>query len=531
MKIIRIKFHTIILLCSFAVKAQIDDIKIIPEPSQLQVMHGNFTLDKNQFILLNNNFLEARPEVKLLQQLITKKTDIEIPVTTGKSTKKIGVYISRDPKIQNREGYVLHIDTNGIHFRAANRAGLFYGIQTLAQLFPAPIENKPAVELPYVSIIDSPRFEYRALMLDPARHFLPISGIKKYIDAMASYKFNYLHLHLTDDHGWRVEIKKYPLLTEVGSRRKETNGNGIPHGGFYTQEQLKELVGYAKSKYIEIVPEIDMPGHGMSILVAYPNLACFPRKFELSTVPGVSKELLCAGKEEVYQFYEDVITEIATIFPNSKIHLGGDEAPLDQWKKSPHCQLAIQKHGLKNAEELMAHFFGRINQVLVKHNKEPLLWYESNVKSYPKNSTVILWRNEEPDVKMREIQSRGLSMINSYGRNAYFDYPQWQGDIPNVNWMPVLSLENAYAFDPVRGLSEKESQFIRGVEGCVWGEYVPNIERAFYMTYPRALALAEVGWSKKESLSWENFRKKLNKHFINLINDGVPFRPPTELSK
>ncbi|MDN5214371.1 beta-N-acetylhexosaminidase [Fulvivirgaceae bacterium BMA12] len=527
---LRIKFCTVILLCSFAAKAQIADIKIIPEPSQLQVRSGNFTLDKNQTILLGNNFLVAMPEVKLLQQLITRKTGLEIPVVTGKSTKNTGVHIFRDPEIQNRDGYVLHIDVKGIHLKAADRTGLFYAIQTLAQLFPVPIENKPMVELPYVSIIDSPRFEYRALMLDPARHFLPIPGIKKYIDAMASYKFNYLHLHLTDDHGWRVEIKKYPLLTEIGSRRKETNGDGIPHEGFYTQEQLKELVLYAKNKQVEIVPEIDMPGHGLSILAAYPDLACFPQKFELSTVPGVSKELLCVGKEEVYQFYEDVIAEIATIFPNPKIHLGGDEAPLDQWEKSSHCQLAIQKHGLKNEEALMAHFFDRINRVLIKHNKEPLLWYESNVERYPENSTVILWRNEEPDVKMREIQSRGLRMINAYGKNAYFDYPQWKGDIPNVNWMPVLSLENAYAFDPVRGLSEKESQFIVGVEGCVWGEYVPNIERAFYMTYPRALALAEVGWSKKENLSWEHFKKKLDKHFINLISDGVPFRPPAELS-
>ncbi|MEE9364231.1 MAG: beta-N-acetylhexosaminidase [Cellulophaga sp.] len=531
MKIFKIALFAIYSLNAFAINAQVINVKIIPEPLQLQVMNGKFTLNQEHSIFLSNNFIAAEPEVELLQQLLIKKANIEIPTINGESNKSIGIHIFRDSKIKSKEGYILNIDAKGIRLSAAHRIGLFYGMQTLVQIFPVSIENKPSGELPFLSITDSPRFEYRALMLDPARHFLSINGIKEYIDTMAAYKFNYLHLHLTDDHGWRVEIKKYPLLTEIGSKRKETNGNGIPHSGFYTQKELKELVSYAKTKHVEIIPEIDMPGHGMSILAAYPNLACFPRKFELSTVPGVSEELLCAGKEEVYKFYEDVISEVAAIFPNSQMHIGGDEAPLVQWKKCPHCQNSIQELDLDNEEELMAHFFNRINQILIKHNKKPLLWYESDVESYPKNSTVILWRNEEPDIKIREIQSRGLKMINSYGRNAYFDYPQWEGDVPNSNWMPVLSLEKTYEFDPVRGISEKESKFIVGVEGCVWGEYVPNIDRAFYMTYPRALALAEAGWSTKENRSWKNFKEKLDKHFIRFINEGVHFRPPFELSK
>ncbi|GAA3579622.1 beta-N-acetylhexosaminidase [Snuella lapsa] len=509
--------------------AQSSDLKIIPQPLQLETTNGHFSIKKEHAIFLDPNFQDAKPEAQLLKQLIKKETNIDLSISNAKSNAIDGITINRNTSIKNNEGYKLEINTKGIHLQASSRAGIFYGIQTLSQLFPVAIENKPNNRLPLLSIIDNPRFEYRALMLDPARHFLPIAAIKEYIDAMAAYKFNYLHLHLTDDHGWRIEIKKYPLLTKIGSIRKETNGNGIPHGGFYTQDELKDLVAYAKSKHVEIIPEIDMPGHGMSILSAYPDLACFPRKFEVSTVPEVSKELLCAGKPEVYQFYEDVINEVASIFPNPKLHLGGDEAPLDNWKKCPHCQLTMQKNNLDHEEKLMAHFFDRINKILTKLNKEPLLWYESDVESYPKNSTVFLWRNEEPDIKTQEIKSRGLLMINSYGRNTYFDYPQSKGDIPNVKWMSVLSLKKVYEFDPVRGLPENENQFIKGVQGCVWGEYVPNIERAFYMTYPRVLALSEKAWSTKSNWSWEQFKKKLDKHFIKLLNNGVKYRPPIEL--
>ncbi|MBJ6368130.1 beta-N-acetylhexosaminidase [Snuella sedimenti] len=529
MKLLKYLVYSACLLGYTLLNAQSSDLKIIPQPLQLETTNGYFIIQKDHTLALDPNFIEAEPEAQLLKQLIKKETDIEVSISKAKTNATNGITISRNRNIRNSEGYKLEINNEGIHLQASNRAGIFYGIQTLAQLFPVAIENKPNNHLPFLSIVDSPRFEYRALMLDPARHFLPVEAIKKYIDAMASYKFNYLHLHLTDDHGWRIEIKKYPLLTKIGSVRKETNGNGIPRGGFYTQNDLKAIVTYAKSKHVEIIPEIDMPGHGMSILSAYPDLACFPRKFEVSTIPGVSKELLCAGKPEVYQFYEDVISEVANIFPNSKLHLGGDEAPLDRWRECSHCQLTMQKNDLNNEEKLMAHFFSQINEILVKFNKAPLLWYESDVESYPKNSTVFLWRNEDPDIKTQEIKSKGLQMINSYGRNTYFDYPQSKGDIPNVKWMSVLNLKKAYEFDPVRGLAENDNQFIKGVQGCVWGEYVPNIERAFYMTYPRALALSEKAWSTKSNWSWERFKKKLDKHLIKLLSKGVKFRPPVEL--
>lgn len=263
--------------------------------------------------------------------------------------------------------------------QAASTNGVFYAVQTLAQLFSLPLEGKNIKQLPLVSITDGPRLAYRALILDPARHFLPLADFKKYVTVMAAYKFNHLHLHLSDDQRWRWQVKQYPKLTEIGAERKETNGNGIPHKGFYTQEELRELVAFAKTYYVEVIPEIDMPGHSLSVLAAYPEMACMPQKFEVATTPGVSKELLCAGKESVYEFYEKVIGELATIFPNARVHLGGDEAPLDRWKESPNCQKLIKELNLRDEEELMAHFFGRINEILVKHGKEPMLWYESTV--------------------------------------------------------------------------------------------------------------------------------------------------------
>ena len=326
---------------------------------------------------------------------------------------------------------------------------------------------------------------------------------------MASYKFNYLHLHLTDDQVWRIQIKKYGKLTIIGSKRKETDGNGKQHKGYYTQKQLKKLVAYAKTKHVEIIPEIDMPGHRMSVLAAYPKLACFPRDFEVRITPSVSKELLCAGKKEVYEFYEDVISQVASIFPNSQIHLGGDEAPLYQWRKCPNCQETMYDLGLKNEEKLMSYFLDRINKMLLKQNKSSILWYENSVKSYPENSTLVLCRNERPDKRMHEIKSRGFNMINCYGRNTYFNYPQWSTDVPYADWMSILTLKKAYQFDPVRGLSEKDSEFIIGIEGCLWGEYIPNIDRAFYMTYPRALALSEAAWSTENNRSWGRFKTKL----------------------
>ena len=358
---IKYKYAVVIpFLVAMMAMGQHNHISIVPEPSETTVSEGVFEISEESYIYLD--FDAAKQEALQLQQLIADKTGTELPVTSEKRKTPKTISIVRNGKIKNPEGYSLTIGENGLELGASNRKGVFYALKTLEQLFPVALEGRPSESLPYVHIEDAPRFGYRALMLDPARHFLPIEDVKKYVEAMASYKFNVLHLHLTDDQGWRIEIKKYPKLTEIGSKRVETNGNGKAHEGYYTQEQLKDLVSFAKERHVEIIPEIDMPGHGMSILAAYPELACFPQKFEVSTKPGVSKELLCAGKEEVYTFYENVIEEVVAVFPNKKLHIGGDEAPLDRWRESPHCQKVIKKNGLHGEEGLMVHFFGRIKQ-------------------------------------------------------------------------------------------------------------------------------------------------------------------------
>lgn len=517
------------LLCLFTVACQKAEtqpsIHIVPEPLSVNTQRGNFVLNAQTRVSTQDEALKSA--VQHLQATLKRQTGLQLPEENNNK----GIQMQLDPTVSDAEAYQLSISDKGIQLKAGTPTGIFYAIQSLLQILPPKPNLAKTYTLPNLTIEDAPKYEYRGLMLDPARHFLPVSSIKKYIDLMAFYKLNKLHLHLSDDQGWRIEIDGYPKLKTVGSKRAETDGDKRPHEGIYTQAELRDLVAYASERHIEVIPEIDMPGHGMSILAAYPQLACFPANFKVRTTPGVSHNLLCAGKPEVYKFYETVIEQVAAIFPASRIHIGGDEAPTDKWEKCPRCQATIKKEQLDDEEGLMSYFFAKIHTLLKKSGKDAQIWYESNVKSYPENTLVYLWRNEDPDDKLQEIKQRGLPMINSYGQNAYFDYPNWKGDIPKTSWMPVVSLEKAYALDPTRGLPEAEASFVKGVEACVWGEYVPNLERAFYMTYPRALALAEAGWSTKGNRNWVNFRSKLETQLQHLLHKGVNYRVPAELFK
>ncbi|MDN5202248.1 beta-N-acetylhexosaminidase [Fulvivirgaceae bacterium BMA10] len=525
---------SVIVIFSFCVEAQVNQLKIIPEPQDLEIQEGAFVLNNDLTIHLDKQFAVALPEVTLLQQIIQHEVSIKVKVLSGKisSFAKGQITIRRDQRFKDPEEYILSIDKNGILITTSERHGLFYAIQTLHQILSFQLTDKNDYKLPTIKIHDQPRFGYRALMLDPARHFLPIKDLKKYIDIMAFYKFNKLHLHLTDDQGWRIEIKQYPKLTEIGSRRKETDGDGKAHEGFYTQEQLRELVAYARTKFIDVIPEVDMPGHSLAVLASYPDLACFPGEFEVRTTPGVAKDLVCAGSEDVYSFYDAIIGELASVFPYPKIHIGGDEAPTDHWEKCSQCQGIIETKDLDGEHDLMAYFFDRINKTLTKHKREPMLWYEENVNTYPKGSTVFLWRLGTAERVIKATRQKGLNLISSPGEYAYFDYPQSSSDkIYAPSWMPVLSLEQAYQFDPGYGLPESKQDHIIGVEGCIWGEGVKDIDKAFYMTFPRALALSEAGWSVMRNRSWQNFSLKIKQHLNFLLERGINYRPPTELYK
>ena len=531
------KGHLVVLSLSILiiadVKSQHSNLSIIPEPYQVTVNQGNYVINKDVKIVLQNSFSNPMREAKRIQIILEEFAGIKIEISTDAvDYSKNQIRLIEDHQIKNTEGYLLHIEKRGITLKAPSSQGLFYACQTLQQLFPVSLEGKETKILPYCTIEDFPRFSFRALMVDPARHFLPVDDLIRYIETMAMYKFNKLHIHLTDDQGWRIEIKRYPQLTEIGSWRSETEGDGKKHGGYYTQDQLKELVEYAKAHFIEMIPEIEMPGHSMAALAAYPELACFPDAFEVRTSMGIEKNLICAGDENVYNFYDDVFKELATIFPYPEIHLGGDEAPTDKWEVCPKCQNTMKLNGLENEHDLMVYFFKRINDLLTKYDRKPLLWYEETVSHYPEGSTVYLWRNGTAERVLQATREKGLQLICSPGEHSYFDYPQSKGDKMYLpDWMPILTLEQVYDFDPGYGLSKNKQNHIIGVEACLWGENIKDIDGLFYMTFPRAFALSEAGWSAMENRSWDSFSKKLNKNLMFLLERGVNFRPPVELYK
>lgn len=527
---IKRSFLLLAFVCVGEIFSQQNHLNIIPEPLVVELKSGEFKIKAGCTISLQKDFSEAMPSALFLQALIKEESGILPLINADYSRKSKGnIRISKDTKIANDEEYYLSIDKSGIQIKASHQKAVFYAFQTLSQLFASSDTKSANTTLPAVSIHDKPRFPYRALMLDPARHFLNVADLKKYIDAMALYKFNALHLHLSDDQGWRVEIKSLPKLAEMSSIRKEMDGDGKVHKGHYTQEQLKELVKYAQERNVEIVPEIDVPGHNVAALAAYPALSCDQQPMQVSTISGVSKELLCAGNEEVYEFYEKIVAELAAVFPSKKFHIGGDEAPLDKWKKCVRCQSQIQNQQLKDEHELIGYFFKRIGTILEKYNKEPMIWYELDVPEYPQNSTMYLWRYGTAKKVIETTRKEGYKLIASPGEHAYFDYPQQENDLPNVNWMPLLSLKQVYDFDPTYGLPTEQSKHIIGVEATLWGESVKTMDRAFYMTFPRALAFSEAGWSEMKNRNWDYFKSKIPFHLNRLLKQGINYRPPLEL--
>lgn len=420
-------------------------------------------------------------------------------------------------EFRHPEAYKLAVTPREIRITGGGAAGVFYGTQTLRQLIDAN------GDIPCVTIEDEPRFAYRGLMLDPARHFLPVKDIERFIDAMALYKFNVLHLHLTDDQGWRVEIRKYPRLTEVGSVRAETDGDGVPHRGFYTQDELRHLVAYAKERHVEIVPEFDIPGHSVAAVVSYPWLSCRQiDTLQVRTTAGVSPDLLCAGNDSTVAFIQDVMREMAAIFPSPRFHIGGDEAPLDRWAECPKCQARKTALGLKDEPELMGWLLGQATEALAEAGKKPMIWYETNVPSYPAGATMYAWRIGLSPAVLDSAAAHGWPVVCAPGEHAYFDYPQAAGERPKGGeWMPVLTLRQAYAFEP-------QGAPVTGVEATLWGEYIPNVERALYMAFPRALALSEAGWSRPEHRSWERFKTKLPGQLRLLKQMNIPFRQPSD---
>ena len=489
---------------------------IIPVPSQLTARSGQFQLSTN------TEYTQAQA----LPTIVNRQLTDFVKPFTGKGPQNM-IHIQLDSNIIHPEGYELSIKKEEIKLVAKEAAGIFYGLQSLKQLVQIDKESKTAI-LPCVEIKDEPRYSYRGLHLDVGRHFFPLDFIKKYIDLLAYHKMNRFHWHLTEDQGWRIEIKKYPKLAEVAAFRKETligHYNDQPHqfdgqryGGFYTQEEVKEIVRYAQERFVEVIPEIEMPGHSQSVLAAYPELACTEGPFETATKWGVFEEVYCPT-EQTFQFLEDVLTEVMALFPSKYIHIGGDECPKIRWKESAFCQDLIQKEGLKDEHGLQSYFIRRIEQFLNANGRSIIGWDEILEGGLAPNATVMSWRGIEGGIAAAKQQHDVIMTPTSH---CYLDYYQSQSADEPLAIGGFLPLEKVYSYEPTPAeLSVEEAKYVLGVQGNLWTEYIKTPEKAEYMTYPRACALAEVAWSPKEAKNYADFTTRLTEHLERLQEMGV----------
>lgn len=396
------------------------------------------------------------------------------------------------------EGYHIHIDNNTISISANTKQGLFYGKTTLNQL-----SNNIKFSSSGYDIIDYPSYSYRAMHLDVCRHFFSKDFIKKYLDQLAYYKINTLHWHLTDDQGWRIEIKKFPKLTEVGAWRTEKDGS--KYGGYYTQDDITEIVAYAKERFITIIPEIEMPGHSSAALAAYPYLGCTGNQIAVPNTWGIKNDIY-APTDTVFKFFQDVMDEVCALFPGGYIHIGGDEAPKAQWKSSPIAQAVMKQNNLKNEEELQHYFMHRVEKYLNSKGKTAIGWGEV-VKGGLSDSIVVMsWLSRTAGIKAAK---HGNDVIMAPRGYCYFDYPQ-KGDVAKAFWMLPLPLKKVYSFNPIpRGLLPKEQKHILGGEATLWTEYVSTEAQVEHQLFPRLAAMAEALWTKPKNKNFKDFKKRL----------------------
>lgn len=499
---------------------------IIPKPVQVTYQKGDFIFSGNIAVKVRT----IKPDYKKAADFLidyTNRTGAVTLVYAPEDAKGKSIVFDTDQNIKP-EGYSLNISPEQITILSSDEAGAFYAVQTLRQLLPVECEKKIYnknihMKVPAGIIKDEPRFTHRGFMIDAGRYFFPADYVKKQIDIMALNKLNRLQLHLTDDQGWRIEIKSHPELTKIGAWRKETlighknikphHYDGKPHGGFYTQEELKEIVKYASDRFIEVIPEIEMPGHAQAVLATYPQLACKPDKYEVSCIWGVHKNVLCT-KEATFRFLEDVLTEVFTIFPSNYIHIGGDECPKDRWKECPTCQNNIKKLGLKDEHELQSYFISRMEKFINSHGKKIIGWDEILEGGLAPNATVMSWRGEAGGIKAAEMEH---PVIMTPRNICYLDYYQSQ-DKENEPLAigGYVPLDSVYLYNPVAAIKNEYQKYVMGVQGNLWTEYISTSEHAEYMTYPRLIALAEVNWTPIDHKDYNDFLKRLSKQIKRL---------------
>ncbi|ADY51145.1 Beta-N-acetylhexosaminidase [Pseudopedobacter saltans DSM 12145] len=527
------KLLLVLIPIAFVTKAQVNN-PIIPKPNQIEYGNGYFQLDKETAIIYQN--ASDLKLAELFRDLVKANQGIDLVIAKAFIQKpKTLIYFNSSSDNTNEEAYTLKVSADEIAISGKER-GVFYGLQSLNQLYLA---NKETGKIPQQTIKDEPRYKYRGLHLDVGRHMFPLDFIKKYIDLMAVYKLNNFHWHLTEDQGWRIEIKKYPKLQEIAAYRDQTViGNhhanfprifdGQRYGGYYTQEEAKEIVTYAASKYINVIPEIELPGHSMAALSAYPELACGnnPGPFKAAQQWGVFPDIYCAGKEQTFRFLEDVLTEVLEIFPSKYIHIGGDEAPKDKWKTCPYCQKRIKENRLKDEHQLQSYFIHRMEKFLNKKGRAIIGWDEILEGGLAPNATVMSWRGEKGGIEAAKQHHDVIMTPSTNG--LYIDHIQGRADQEPTTIGGNGFIERIYAYNPTPSvLSADEQKYVIGVQANMWTEYIQTPGWAEYMLLPRLMAVSETAWTQPYNKNYSDFTEnRLPFHLAEIDKTNTNYRVP-----
>lgn len=499
-----------------------DDYQIIPKPEKLSITKGRFLLNSKTKIICVASLAQ---EAEYLSKILSTTLGVDLAIDSSANNRE-NIKLELDHTIDNTEGYKLSVEYDAIVISGKTATGIFYGIQSLRQLLPAEIENgdNDVIELtiPAVEISDSPRYAYRGMHLDVGRHFFSVASVKKYIDLIAMHKMNTFHWHLTEDQGWRIEIKKYPKLTEVGGFRKGTaiglagtrnapyTYDDVEYGGFYTQEEIKEVVAYAGARHITVIPEIELPGHSSAALAAYPQFGNTKGPYEVAKRWGIFNETF-APTEETFAFLEDILSEVMALFPSKFIHIGGDEVLKKEWEESAYAQEVIKREGLKDEHELQSYFIRRIEKFLNANDRTIIGWDEILEGGIAPNATIMSWRGIEGGIAAAKQHH---TVIMTPGTHCYFDYYQVGGEEQKKEALTgskrYTTVEKVYSYEPTpSALTPEEGKYILGAQGNVWTEYMPTWDLVEYNVLPRMTALSEVVWSSKKNRDWEDFHKRL----------------------
>ncbi|MCQ2151945.1 MAG: family 20 glycosylhydrolase [Bacteroidales bacterium] len=518
-----------------AVEVQDRNMGIIPAPESIVAGEGEFVVSSSERLVMKYNCPQARENAEILAGRLNDLLDLKVVFTSGRvSQKTASISFELDDSFAE-EAYSLAVTCSGIVIKGRG-AGMFYAVQSLLQM--VELNDGGYLSIPSVTIKDSPRFAYRGIMQDVGYHIYPVEFIKQEIDWLSRYKMNVYHWHLTEDHGWRIESRKYPRLNEISSWRDQTcicnydhefeGMDGTPYGGYYTQEQIREIVEYAAERHVTVIPEIELPGHTLAVLAAYPELACGdnPGPFKVAQNWGIYQDVFCAGKEETFKFLEGVLDEVMELFPSHYIHIGGDECPKDRWRECKYCQQRIAQEGLKNEEELQSWFIRRIEAYLNSKGRDIIGWDEILEGGIAPNATVMNWRDISEGVKAAKSHHKVVMSPNAH---IYFDYIQ--GDRKQepmaIGWGYNPS-ERVYDFEPVpQELSAEEAEYVIGVEAPLWTEHMDTYRKVSYMLFPRLFALSEVAWSKTENKDADNFfNERFPRHLGHLDGTGILYRVP-----